>query len=154
MIEAITTENVMAWRKGHVINDRVFNVACCTPGEEDEEIFSYLELIRKDGTRQFIYENEDGYARFEADFVKRRFTSYHEFWTAKEDAVEQRDLFSFRYYIRRPADSYCKASIKETEEQLTLAGCRQLNDRVTRFHYYDREPNDYLEESFDGISVN
>ena len=62
-------------------------------------IFSYIEVIYKDGNRHYFYENQTGFDRFEKDFYDKRFTSFHEFWTTEELAEEKRDLFSFRYYV-------------------------------------------------------
>ena len=103
---SLSTENISAWREGHVMNDIVFNLGCCCPGQGTEEVFSYIEVIYKDGNRHYFYENQTGFDRFEKDFYDKRFTSFHEFWTTEELAEEKRDLFSFRYYVRRPEDAY------------------------------------------------
>lgn len=98
---SFSPENISAWREGHVMNDIVFNLGCCCPGQGTEEVFSYIEVIYKDGNRHYFYENQTGFDRFEKDFYDKRFTSFHEFWTTEEAAEEKRDLFSFRYYVRR-----------------------------------------------------
>lgn len=76
---SLSPENVSAWREGHVMNDIVFNLGCCCPGQGTEEVFSYIEVIYKDGNRHYFYENQTGFDRFEKDFYDKRFTSFHEF---------------------------------------------------------------------------
>ena len=46
---SFSPENISAWREGHVMNDIVFNLGCCCPGQGTEEVFSYIEVIHKDG---------------------------------------------------------------------------------------------------------
>lgn len=62
---SLSTENISAWREGHVMNDIVFNLGCCCPGQGTEEVFSYIEVIYKDGNRHYFYENQTGFDRFE-----------------------------------------------------------------------------------------
>lgn len=144
---SLSTENVSAWREGHVMNDIVFNLGCCCPGQGTEEVFSYIEVIYKDGNRHYFYENQTGFDRFEKDFYDKRFTSFHEFWTTTELAEEKRDLFSFRYYVRRPEDTYTHLTTSEMDELKTKlpASCKKP-DRITQFHHYDRTVN-YHEDS-------
>ena len=150
---SLSPEAVLAWREGHVLNDIVCNLGCCCPSQDVEEVFSYIEVIQKDGSRHYFYENEAGFARFEKDFYEKRFTSFHEFWTTEEIAEENRDLFSLRYYIRRPQSCYTKtdnATLCEIKTQ--LADCRRLADRKTPFHHYDRTVN-YHEDDNEGASI-
>ena len=63
---SLSPENVSAWREGHVMNDIVFNLGCCCPGQGTEEVFSYIEVIYKDGNRHYFYENQTGFDRFES----------------------------------------------------------------------------------------
>ena len=144
---SLSPENVSAWREGHVMNDIVFNLGCCCPGQGTEEVFSYIEVIYKDGNRHYFYENQTGFDRFEKDFYDKRFTSFHEFWTTTELAEEKRDLFSFRYYVRRPEDTYTHLTTSEMDELKTKlpASCKKP-DRITQFHHYDRTVN-YHEDS-------
>ena len=144
---SLSTENISAWREGHVMNDIVFNLGCCCPGQGTEEVFSYIEGIYKDGNRHYFYENQTGFDRFEIDFYDKRFTSFHEFWTTTELAEEKRDLFSFRYYVRRPEDTYTHLTTSEMDELKTKlpASCKKP-DRITQFHHYDRTVN-YHEDS-------
>lgn len=144
---SFSPENISAWREGHVMNDIVFNLGCCCPGQGTEEVFSYIEVIYKDGNRHYFYENQTGFDRFEKDFYDKRFTSFHEFWTTKEAAEEKRDLFSFRYYVRRPEDAYTHLTTSEMDELKTKlpASCKKP-DRITQFHHYDRTVN-YHEDS-------
>ena len=45
-------------------------------------------------------------------------------WTTEEAAEEKRDLFSFRYYVRRPESSYTKLSLAELDElKAKLTAC-------------------------------
>lgn len=153
MVFSFSPENISAWREGHVMNDIVFNLGCCCPGQGTEEVFSYIEVINSDGKRHYFYENQTGFDRFEKDFHEKRFTSFHEFWTTEEVAEETRDVFSFRYYIRRPKSSYTKVTLAEMEElkaQLTdCCSSTHKSDRITQFHHYDRNVN-YHEEDTHG----
>ena len=144
---SFSPENISAWREGHDMNDIVFNLGCCCPGQGTEEVFSYIEVIHKDGNRHYFYENQTGFDRFEKDFYDKRFTSFHEFWTTEEAAEEKRDLFSFRYYVRRPEDAYTHLTTSEMDELKTKlpASCKKP-DRITQFHHYDRTVN-YHEDS-------
>lgn len=144
---SFSPENISAWREGHVMNDIVFNLGCCCPGQGTEEVFSYIEVIYKDGNRHYFYENQTGFDRFEKDFYDKRFTSFHEFWTTEEAAEEKRDLFSFRYYVRCPEDAYTHLTTSEMDELKTKlpASCKKP-DRITQFHHYDRTVN-YHEDS-------
>lgn len=144
---SLSTENISAWREGHVMNDIVFNLGCCCPGQGTEEVFSYIEVIYKDGNRHYFYENQTGFDRFEKDFYDKRFTSFHEFWTTKEAAEEKRDLFSFRYYVRRSEDAYTHLTTSEMDElKIKLPASCKKPDRITQFHHYDRTVN-YHEDS-------
>lgn len=144
---SFSPENVSAWREGHVMNDIVFNLGCCCPGQGTEEVFSYIEVIYKDGNRHYFYENQTGFDRFEKDFYDKRFTSFHEFWTTEEAAEEKRDLFSFRYYVRRSEDAYTHLTTSEMDElKIKLPASCKKPDRITQFHHYDRSVN-YHEDS-------
>ena len=144
---SFSPENISAWREGHVMNDIVFNLGCCCPGQGTEEVFSYIEVIYKDGNRHYFYENQTGFDRFENDFYDKRFTSFHEFWTTEEAAEEKRDLFSFRYYVRRSEDAYTHLTTSEMDElKIKLPASCKKPDRITQFHHYDRTVN-YHEDS-------
>lgn len=139
---SFSPENISAWREGHVMNDIVFNLGCCCPGQGTEEVFSYIEVIYKDGNRHYFYENQTGFDRFEKDFYDKRFTSFHEFWTTEEAAEEKRDLFSFRYYVRRSEDAYTHLTTSEMDElKIKLPASCKKPDRITQFHHYDRTVN-------------
>lgn len=144
---SLSPENVSAWREGHVMNDIVFNLGCCCPGQGTEEVFSYIEVIYKDGNRHYFYENQTGFDRFKKDFYDKRFTSFHEFWTTEEAAEEKRDLFSFRYYVHRSEDAYTHLTTSEMDElKIKLPASCKKPDRITQFHHYDRSVN-YHEDS-------
>ena len=144
---SLSPANVSAWREGHVMNDIVFNLGCCCPGQGTEEVLSYIEVIYKDGNRHYFYENQTGFDRFEKDFYDKRFTSFHEFWTTEEAAEEKRDLFSFRYYVRRSEDAYTHLTTSEMDElKIKLPASCKKPDRITQFHHYDRSVN-YHEDS-------
>ena len=144
---SFSPENISAWREGHVMNDIVFNLGCCCPGQGTEEVFSYIEVIYKDGNRHYFYENQTGFDRFEKDFYDKRFTSFHEFWTTEEAAEEKRDLFSFRYYVRRSEDAYTHLATSEMDElKIKLPASCKKPERITQFHHYDRSVN-YHEDS-------
>ena len=129
---SLSPENVSAWREGHVMNDIVFNLGCCCPGQGTEEVFSYIEVIYKDGNRHYFYENQTGFDRFEKDFYDKRFTSFHEFWTTEEG-------------------SYTKLSLAEMDElKAKLTACcpdGHKTDRLTQFHHYDRNVNYHEEDT-------
>lgn len=144
---SFSPENISAWREGHVMNDIVFNLGCCCPGQGTEEVFSYIEVIYKDGNRHYFYENQTGFDRFEKDFYDKRFTSFHEFWTTEEAAEEKRDLFSFRHYVRRSEDAYTHLTTSEMDElKIKLPASCKKPERITQFHHYDRSVN-YHEDS-------
>ena len=144
---SFSPENISAWREGHVMNDIVFNLGCCCPGQGTEEVFSYIEVIHKDGNRHYFYENQTGFDRFEKDFYDKRFTSFHEFWTTEEAAEEKRDLFSFRYYVRRSEAAYTHLTTSEMDElKIKLPASCKKPERITQFHHYDRSVN-YHEDS-------
>ena len=96
-------------------------------------LFSYIEVIYKDGNRHYFYENQTGFDRFEKDFYDKRFTSFHEFWTTEEAAEENRDLFSFRYYVRRPEDAYTHLTTSEMDELKTKLPASCKPDRIYNF---------------------
>ena len=148
---SFSPETISAWREGHVMNDIVFNLGCCCPGQGTEEVFSYIEVINQDGDRHYLYENQAGFDRFEKDFYDKRFTSFHEFWTTEDVAEEKRDVFSFRYYVRRPESSYTKISLAEMDELknhlATHCPSEHKSDRITQFHHYDRSVNYHEEDT-------
>ena len=109
----------------------------------EKEIFSYLELISADGTRKYVYENQEGYEMFEENFMSKRFTSFHEFFTTEEAAFEERGSLKLKYYVRRPETDYEIASLAAKEEE--LKNVPKLPERVTVYGKYDKIVN-YHEE--------
>ena len=134
---------IKAYREGHVYLHKVANLGCCHLSEVEKEIFSYLELIGADGTRKYVYENEEGYKMFEENFMSKRFTSFHEFFTSEEAAFEERGTLKLKYFVRRPDSDYKITSLDAKMEE--LKDVTKLPDRVTVYGKYDKTVN-YHEE--------
>lgn len=130
---------IKAYREGHVYLHKVANLGCCHLSEVEKEIFSYLELISADGTRKYVYENQEGYEMFEENFMSKRFTSFHEFFTTEEAAFEERGSLKLKYFVRRLEKDYEIASLAAKEEE--LKNVPKLADRVTVYGKYDKTVN-------------
>lgn len=130
---------IKAYREGHVYLKKLEQCGCCHMNEIETDIFSYLELVKEDGSRSFVYDNLEGYALFEENFMSKRFTSFHEFFTTEELAVEERGALKLKYYVRRPDSDYEIMSLDE--KRATLEGLTKLPDRCTNYGKYDKKIN-------------
>ncbi|MCI5620370.1 MAG: hypothetical protein MR355_02205 [Lachnospiraceae bacterium] len=131
-------ENIASYREGIVTNHEV-KLNCCSCILDECNMFSYIELIYQDGSRHYIYEDEEGYQKFEHNFVNNRFTSFHEFFTTEELAVEKRGDLSLKYYVRRDPADYTIANLAETLKE--LADYPKTAPRMTTLGHYDRKVN-------------
>ncbi len=134
---------IESYREGILMSNRLQNWNCCVPRTGDEEHFRYIEVIYKDGTHKFIYSDDAGYERFLESFHRNRFTSFHEFFTTEELAVEHRGALALKYYVRREESDYVKMPLEEARKK--LAGCTRLADRVTVLGEFDRGVNYHYE---------
>lgn len=130
---------IKAFREGKVVTKKMETCGCCHMIEVENELLGYLELVMEDGSRRFVYENQEGYALFEENFMSKRFTSFHEFFTTEELAVEERGSLKLKYYVRRPESDYEIGSLEE--KRATLEGVDRLPDRYTVFGRYDKKVN-------------
>ena len=83
-------EKIEGYREGIVVKEALADWNCHVAATNEKEVFRYIEIFCENGVRYYVYEDEKGYALFEKNFMSNRFTSYHEFWTTDELAVEQR----------------------------------------------------------------
>lgn len=129
------------FRIGYVVKQDMTVYACCRLIPKDSVLFKYIEVEYEDGLRKFFYEDEEGFAHFERNFVSKRFTSYHEFFTTNELAIEERGSLKLKYYVRLSESSYEKVSLsdkeKELEALLETGKVEKLADRVTEYGKYD-----------------
>ena len=136
-------KDVISYRIGYVTKQNMTIYACCRLVPKDDILFKYVEVEYEDGTRKFFYEDEEGFEHFERNFVSKRFTSYHEFFTIDEIAIEKRGGLSLKYYVRRNADCYEKADIAQKEHELEILAdsgkVKHLEDRITEYGHYDTE---------------
>ncbi|MBO5489065.1 MAG: hypothetical protein J5972_04075 [Eubacterium sp.] len=124
------------YRIGIVMKDEVC-LSCCSATCNQVEVFRYLELIDENGDREFVYEDEEGYRSFEENFMNNRFTSFHEFFTTEETAMQERGILQLKYYVRRGKECYRKESIEEVLN--TLDTSLRLPDRETMWGKYNAD---------------
>ena len=133
----------LSYRWGHVIKDEMTFYACCRIIPKELSLFDYIEVMYEDGTLRFFYQDREGFEHFERNFVSKRFTSYHEFFTTKESAVEQRGSLKLKYYIRRSYDCYIQTDLeakeKELDQKAAEGSVRKLEDRITQYGNYAGE---------------
>lgn len=130
---------IKAYREGHVYMRKLMQCGCCHMNEVETDIFPYIELIMEDGSRSYVYEDKEGYDFFEENFMSKRFTSFHEFFTTEELAFEERGTLKLKYYVRRPETDYEVTSLEE--KRASLANVEKLPDRVTKYGKYDKKVN-------------
>ena len=112
----------IAWyRNGEVIRTSLRAAGCCRLVEKPTVCFEYIRVVFADGEEKLIYEDTEGKKFVEDNFVANRFTSYHEFFTTKEEAIEDRDVVQLTYYIRRPEEDYVIMKLDEAREILKEA---------------------------------
>ena len=136
--------NLTAYRMGHIYKESLANIFCCHIAEVQKPVLDYLELIYADGSRRFVYENIDDVHLFEEDLYQNRFTSFHEFLTTEETAVEERGILKLTYYKRRPREDYECMPLAEAKAKLEEAAkeagstITALPDRLTQLGHYDQ----------------
>lgn len=136
-------DQVAAYREGIVRKEAVCHLNCCVPRAMEEEVFHYIEIIFKDGSRKFAYEDEKGFEEFKKNFEKNRFTSFHEFFTTEKTAYEDRGEISLRYFEYRENSDYIVGPLEKIREELKEE--RKLEDRITEPDKYDRRVNYHCE---------
>lgn len=148
-INAIMTQeiidNALSYRVGYVTKQNMTIYACCRLVPKEDVLFKYVEVKYKDGMSKFFFEDEEGYEHFERNFISKRFTSYHEFFTTDEAAIERRGSLELKYYVRRTNDSYQKTDITHLLSELEMhekaKKLSRLEDRITEYGHYEIEPN-------------
>lgn len=132
---------VKAYRVGQVTRDEMTIYACCNLVPKEKVILEYIEVEFSDGSHKFYYEDAEGFEHFEKNFVSKRFTSYHEFFTTDELAIENRGSLKLKYYVRRDESSYERVNLTEKArelDELAKQGLAQkLNNRITVYGQYD-----------------
>lgn len=138
------------YRLGHVLKKVESNLGCCHHTYVDCCIFDYIEVVYEDDVHRFFYENEKEFEHFERNFVSRRFTSYHEFFTTEDTAVEERGFMKLKYFVRLGADSYEKTDLKAKEMELDALSksgkVERISDRITMYGEYDVVANNHWNE--------
>lgn len=132
-----------AYRLGHVVKEEMTVYACCRLIPKENTIFEYVEVEYEDGSHRFFYEDEKGYEHFESNFVSKRFTSYHEFFTTGELAVEMRGSLGLKYFVRHGTECYEKtdlsALIALLDEKAANGAVERIPDRITVYGKYDKK---------------
>lgn len=130
-----------AYHIGYVMKNEMSSCMCCRLVSRENVMFEYIAIVYEDGTEKFYYEDEEEFAHFERNFHSNRFTSYHEFFTTKELAIESRGALKLRYYVRKPQDVYEKVNLTEKRNELEkLESENQIvreEDKITRYGQYD-----------------
>lgn len=138
------------YRLGHVLKQVESNLGCCHHTYVDFCFFDYIEVVYEDGLHKFFYEDEKEFEHFERNFVSKRFTSYHEFFTTDEPAVEDRGFMKLDYFVRLGKDSYEKVDLKAKENELEAlladGKVEKVNDRITKYGEYDVTVNNHWDE--------
>ena len=136
-----------SYRIGYVTKQEMTIYACCRLVPKDDIIFEYIEVEYEDGSHKFFYEDEEGFEHFERNFVSKRFTSYHEFFTTSELATEKRGPLELKYYVRRSNECYEKTNIEkkisELEQLANSGSVKRLEDRITEYGHYAVEANKF-----------
>ncbi len=139
-----------AFRIGKVVKKEESNLGCCHHTYVNCLMFEYVEVVYDDGTRKFYYDNDKEFEHFERNFVSKRFTSYHEFFTTEEEAIEDRGFMKLKYFVRRSDDSYEFTDLKVLKEELenkaNAGNIEKVCDRITMYGEYDVTANDHWNE--------
>lgn len=130
-------EVIIGYREGLVTKEVLADWNCHATTDNTKIVFRYLEIFCESGERYYVYEDEKGYQVFEKNFMSNRFTSYHEFWTTDEKAVEDRGALQLTYFIRHTEESYRLTPL--TEARQMLQQYTLLPPRVTVLGQYDTE---------------
>ena len=143
------------YRIGHVLKQVESNLGCCHHTYVNCVMFDYVEVVYEDGLHKFFYEDEGEFEHFERNFVSKRFTSYHEFFTTDKLAVEDRGFMKLNYYVRLDNDSYEKVDLKAKESELDAMAenkmIEKVNDRITMYGEYDTTVNNHWDEDVSNI---
>lgn len=138
-----------AYRIGQVVKQEAASCGWLRLIPVDFVMFEYIEVEYEDGTHRFFYENESEFAHFESNFVSKRFTSYHEFFTTQESAVEKRGSLELKYYVRRSPEDYEIVSLADKKRELSELEEKRLvsraQNRVTIYGQYDVDINNHWE---------
>lgn len=125
---------------GKIIRDEMTVYACCRLVPKENVLFEYVEVEYEDGSCLFYYQDEEGFEHCENNFHSKRFTSYHEFFTTKELAVEERGSLKLKYYVRRSKDQYVKTDLSEKIKSLSdMASSGSIahnEDCITQYGQY------------------
>lgn len=122
-----------------IITKAVLERCCCTVLLGEDVALRYIVATLESGEQKLIYEDEEKFRRVERDFHENRFTSYHELFTTKELAEEEKFGRKFKYYVRFTEDMYVQMNIDEAMEALT--DCTKGEDVVTALGKYLTAPN-------------
>lgn len=144
------------YRIGHVLKQVESNLGCCHHTYVNCSMFDYIEVVYEDGLHKFLYEDADEFEHFERNFVSKRFTSYHEFFTTEKMEIEDRGFMKLKYFVRLGEDSYEKVDFKAKESELAAMAEKKLiekvNDRITMYGEYDYTVNNHWNEDVSDIS--
>ena len=135
-------EKIEGYREGIVVKEALADWNCHVAATNEKEVFRYIEIFCENGVRYYVYEDEKGYALFEKNFMSNRFTSYHDFWTTDELAVEQRGALELKYYVRHDENVYRFTPLETAREM--LKEYEQFPMRVTVLGQYDREAKNLI----------
>ena len=140
----------VSYRLGHVVKQEAANGGWLRLIPVDYLMFEYIEVVYEDESHRFFYENVKEFEHFESNFHSKRFTSYHEFFTTDEPAVEQRGSLKLKYYVRRLPDCYEVTNLEEKKAELADLASKgeisQVADRVTVYGVYDTVVNNHWNE--------
>lgn len=125
---------VKAYQEGIVTKEVICNWNCEVPQSERQGVFQYIKLHMEDGSQRFLYEDQEWFDKFEADFHSKRFTSYHDFFTSSKRLSEDRGFMKLDYFERRPREAYECTSLEEA--RLTLQGVEKLEDMISGWGKY------------------
>lgn len=127
-------ETIDFWREGFVMKEALSDWNCHVCATNEKVVFQYIEICCESGACYYVYDDEKGYDLFEKNFMSNRFTSYHEFFTTKQLAVEKRGDLQLKYYVRHEDEVYRFTSLDTARE--LLQDYKQENPRITVFGQY------------------
>lgn len=111
-------EKIIGFRESVVLHEALTNWCCHACVQPVEEVFRYIEILCESGNHYYVYDNKEGYDFFEQDFMSKRFTAYHEFWTTKQMAVEERGTLQLKYFVRHRDHVYRFTPLERARELL------------------------------------
>ena len=135
------------YRLGQVVKQEAASCGWLRLIPVDSVMFEYIEVEYEDGTHKFYYENTSEFEHFESNFKSKRFTSYHEFFTTEELAIEKRGSLELKYYVRRDLGDYEIVSLNDKKQELAALEEQGLvlraSDRITIYGQYDVSVNNH-----------